>query len=329
MNRRILIISIIMMGLLSTGQLHATTYFSYDAENGYQYMGSSNAHPGGGYFSLMGGGVDKPEGNGCSDPASFHNTILSTDADAQGSITTSNYSLKTPYNSTCPKESFTRDTTVIATPVLYEGYIRWDQKWTGDWNSSTVQQKFFKAYDGTSTGSATPPIQFSFGPKSKNWRALLSNIDGQFNKDAIARASQLWVYASSTGQGSVYSGVNRSYDDYFYGINGTDGEFNFETGRWYSLEFHWKINKDANTSDGVLEAWVDGIKVFGCSNLKFFNTGTRPFVKQFELQHVYYDRTAADQPAYIDNIIISDTYNGPLSIPIKPPSNLIKVTVTP
>ncbi len=319
-----------IMGIIMPHESNATVYFSWDGESGYQYMGVNNPHPGGGFFSQMGGNVTKPAdtygASNCApaDTNNFHYSVISNDTAAQGSIPGSRHSLKTPYLGVCTNEAFQRDTTIIKTPILYEGYMRFYQKWTGDWNSATVQQKFTKFY--TSTG--LPIVHFSFAPKSKSWRAFVPNIDGHFDKDGVTRyGGQVWVNASSVAAGKPYTGQNVSYDDFSngLGLDGTDGELYFETNKWYALEFHWKINTDADTADAVLEAWVDGKKVFGISNFKFFNSGARPIIDTFELQHIYYNRTATDQPTYMDNFIISDNYIGPV-INIKQPKNL---TATP
>lgn len=321
----LVILTCSIIGVLSSGTSHAATYFEWNGESGYQYLGSLNKHPGGGYFSWLGGQVSKPEGTGCQDPQSTHNTILSGDTAAIGSILGSKNALKTPYNGACPNESFSRDNTTITTPPLYEGYMRYYQKWTGDWNSSSVQHKYTKFYGGYGT---LPVVHFSFAPKAKNWRTFVPNLEKHFDKDGIARSTgSIWVNATPAAAGSAYAGVNRSYDDLLNGINGTDGEMNFETDRWYSIEYHWKVNSDAYASDGVLEAWVDGKKVFGIYDFKFFNTGTRPSVSVYELQHIYYNRSTTNQPTYIDNIIISDRYNGPVGS-IKAPAAPTGVTIT-
>lgn len=320
------ILTCAIIGISSSEKANSATYFEWSADNGYKYLGQDNAYPGGGYFSWLGGSTTQPAGTtGCQDPLTVHNAILSNDTSAAGAVAGSKYALKTFYSGACPNESFQRDTTIISTPNLYEGYFRFYQKWTGDWNSSNVQQKYTKFY----TTGGVPIVHFSFGPKAKNWRAYVPNLEGHFDKDGVTRYSGgIWVYASKAGAGTPYTGQNVSYDDYNNGIGGTDGEFYFNTNQWYAIEFHWKVNTDANTSDGVLEAWVDGEKVFGISNFKYFNSGSRPIVNTFELQHIYYNRSATNQPTYMNNIIISDHYNGPIAS-IKAPANLVKVSVTP
>ncbi|RJP41175.1 MAG: hypothetical protein C4548_09460 [Desulfobacteraceae bacterium] len=327
MKRIIIAVGAFIIAMNFNNFSHAEVYFEFDGESGYQYLGPENAHPGGGYFSRIGGNVNSPEGTGCSDPMSYHNTILSSEPTAIGAVADSNFSLKTPYSGSCPNESFSRDTTIINTPDLEEYYIRWYQKWTGDWNSSDTQHKFTKFYRQGTGDSLT--AHFSFNRSSNNWRNYIINLEDRFDMNNVERAAYVWVYETEEGAGSEYPGVNRAWDDINNGIglNGTDAQFDFQTGVWYCIEIHAKLNTDANTADAVLEAWVDGNKVFEIKNFKYYNDpAAKAATNIFELQHIYYNRSATDQPTYMDNIIISDSYNGPVTdIPLNelsPPTQL-------
>ena len=307
-----LILATVFLVLLIAPSVRATTYFEFTGESGYQYMGPGSPHPGGGYFSNMGGAVSKPEGaNPClKDTNNYHYTVLTNEPAAKGATPGVDWALKTPYPGACPDEGFVRDTTIInLASGLQEVYIRWYQKWTGDWNSASVQQKFFKTENGASNY-----LQMSFGvTPTQVWRAYLPNVENHFDKDGIARASAVWVYASRAQEqaqvpGCEYGGTACAYDD-----DATTTGITFATNVWYYLEIHIKINTDSSTSDGVMEAWVNGAKVFGASNFKYYATGTLAdwTVGSFELQHIYYNRSANDQPTYMNNIKISDTYIGP------------------
>jgi hypothetical protein len=43
--------------------------------------------------------------------------------------------------------------------------------------------------------------------------------------------------------------------------------FRFDTGKWYTLEFHYKLGSASGTKDGTIEAWIDGTKVYSASDL--------------------------------------------------------------
>ena len=312
----ILISAIIAFG--SYGISHATTFFEFDGESGYQYLGSENAHPGGGYFSRLGGNINSPEGNGCDNPLEFHNTILSNAAEAQGAATNSQYALKTPYSGSCPNESFSRDTTIIRLDEdKDEIYVRWYQKWTGDWNSADVQHKFTKfcSYNYTSNTDAKT-AHFSFQPNSNSWRNFTPNLEDRFDMNGVEHYDWVWIYETEEAAGSQYSGVARAWDDINneIGDGGSDAQFIFETGKWYCLEIHVKMNSSADSADAVCEAWVDGTKVFEIRNFKYYNDSANKYGTGYlELQHIYYNRSSSDQPTYMDNIIVSDTYNGPIN----------------
>jgi hypothetical protein len=300
-----------------------TVYFDYDAESGYQYMGAANAHPGGGYFSHMGGVVTKPDGTGCSDTDSYHNTVRSNETAAQDAVAGSQYALKTPYDGDCTGESSSRDITRISLgDDKTEVYVRWYQKFTGEWNSANNQHKFMKFcgndYNGTTNGYMTS-AHFSFSGGSKSWRAIaMNNRDGQFSEygdycdDWESGRPEIEVYQTQAGAGTHWA-----WDDINNGIdNGNDGETIFTTNRWYCIEIHVKMNTNDQTADGVLEAWVDGTKVFSLSNYKYYVTGQAAFgVGYLEFQHIYYVRSATDQPTYMDNIVVSNKYIGPLTAP--------------
>lgn len=299
-----------------------TVYFADDFESGYQYLGAANAHAGGGYWSLLGGSIDGDEGTGCSDTGSYHNTIISNDASAQGAVSGSQYSLKTPYDGECTGESYSRDTSILDLGSGDNGadktevYVRWYQKFTGAWNSSTVQHKFTK-FCGNSynvpSGSNTymTSAHFSFGPGTEYWRAWVNNYNGQFDKFGgyFDDSDEGWIYQTEAHSGSW------GYDDINNGIGdgGADGESIFQVDTWYCIEIHVKMNSSDEAYDGELEAWVDGVKVFELKNFQYYTTGQTPYgIGYIEFQHIYYIRTATDQPTYMDNIVVADTYIGPM-----------------
>lgn len=296
--------------------VHARILFSFDGENGYQNIGYQNANAEGAYIYWLGGNPARPEGNGNQDPSSFHNTVLSNEPVAQGSVNGSKYSLKTPYLGICPSESFTRDTTIIRLGHDRDDiYVRWYQKWTGDWNSATVQQKFTKFcsndYDNDSDKMTA---HFSFGPVARNWRNFNINLEGRFDMNGITHARQVWVYQTEAAAGSQYTNVNRAWDDINNGISdGEDGELYFQPGKWYCLEIHVKVNSSASVADAVCEAWIDGVKTFEIKNFKYYNDPAKKFGTGYlELQHIYYNRTPTDQATYMDNIVVADQYIGPI-----------------
>jgi len=281
-------------------------------------MGANNAHPGGGYFLHLGGTVYGDEGTGCSDTNTYHNTILSNENVAQGAVSGSKYSIKTPYSGNCPNESFSRDTTIIQLNENKQNvFIRFYQKFTGEWNSSTVQHKFTKFHPIGDSSDTVSTGYFSFRPGSKNlYQAKVNNVEGQFNYSIYKLSSVCHIFATQEGAGSQYENGYRYWDNYNNSLNldGIDREFEFETDRWYCIEIHVKINSSEKIADAVSEMWVDGKKVFSLTNFRWYGPQDEAIsgIGTFELQHVYYNRSNTNQPTYMDNIVIADEYIGPI-----------------
>lgn len=344
MNRLLftsLILTFSILAIFSAKKSDATIIFSWDGESGYQYMGSENAHPGGGYFQQMGGNVSASEGtynsSSCTpDTNSHHYSVISNDPAAQGSTTGSKYSLKTPYLGVCPNEAFQRDTTVITTPLLTEYYVKWDQKWTGNFQKS-VQQKFAKFYNSADTQEKTITAYLTLRANNASGTTpgattglaenFMPNIEGHFNKSGCTLYNgNIWVTPVPIAYGNCYDGQNRSFDD----SDETNTPMIFELNRWYTIEIHSKLNTDINTSDAVYEIWIDGILRFSAKGFKFRDGGVynTPGTNRFEFQHVYYNRSSSDQTTYMDNIVISDK---PISVKrVSAPNNLnAKTIITP
>jgi|GEM_PF-3421690 len=307
-----------------TNSTSQNIFFSCDFEKGYQYMGKSNAHPGGGYFSHMGGKVTAKEADlpkPCSkrNRSLYHYTVISSEPDAQKSVPDSGFSLKTPYKGHCNNESFTRDTTIITlNENKPEFYIRWYQKWTGNWMNGSVQQKFTKFHMLGKSTSLYSTAYFQFTPRKTNLsQAYLKNVDGQFNTASVKRAKIVRVYATPKSAGRQYKGVRRAYDNYnnMLGDDNSDMDFFFKPNIWYCIEIHVRVNSNALTNDAVLEYWVDGKKIFQLTQFRFYGEND-PVISGtgvFEMQHIYYKRdTNDDQPTFMDNIVIADHYIGPV-----------------
>jgi len=304
--------------LLSPAISHSTVIFQFTGESGYQYMGSANAHPGGGYFSSMGGAVAKPAGvydaGSCAaDTTNYHFSVLDNTTPAQGASSGSQYSLKTPYLGVCPNQSYSRDTTIITTPLLTEYWVQWKQKWTGNFQAS-VQQKFAKFYNSADTLERTMSGYFIMEPQntpettSGRFVGYFNNIEGYLNQECGGLSSAQTRIASV----APCSEPNHTYDN----SATTTSDIFFETDRWYTITMHSKLNSAAETADAVFEVWVDGVLRLSQTNFKMrdFVTYNSPGTDRFEFQHVYYDRSNVDQTTYMDDIIISDSAIGDLDV---------------
>jgi hypothetical protein len=96
--------------------------------------------------------------------------------------------------------------------------------------------------------------------------------------------------------------------------------FRFDTGKWYTLEFRYKISSADNVPDGAIEAWIDGTKIYSELNLETCGSGligTCDALGEFYLgaYHNQNDGPPANNPwngqMVIDNLVISTSYIGP------------------
>lgn len=298
-------------------QSGGTIFFAEDFED--DVMAEDDWPESPGYLYWAGGPVAGSVGDGCETGTGRRNNYIDTTSVAAGAVPGSTRSLKTPYPGTCPEYNYTREGTVIKLPSPVQAYyIRWYQKWSGSFEKSK-QQKFTKFYNAAnSVGSLTAHFSFE-SPNTKNLANYMYNYDGQLNKDGLSFANHAWVEFAQ-GSRSRSNGQPYAYDDIQNGINGDD-EFDFELDRWYCIEIHSKLNSDADTADGLVEMWIDGRLVFGKYNIKHYNpANVHSGTNIFELQHIYGRRSSSDQPTYMDNIVIADSYIGPVGAIRPPPS---------
>lgn len=119
------------------------------------------------------------------------------------------------------------------------------------------------------------------------------------------------------------AGPNRSIGSYVYhaGMDQPSGDAlgwplgptgSLEKNRWYSVEQHVKLNTPG-LADGVVEAWIDGQLVFRRDDYRFRD------IDQLHIESVWMNvyhgglaKPAKDMSLYIDNVVISDRYIGPM-----------------
>ncbi len=302
-----------LLSFLYTTNGHSTVLFEADFEDGtVPYLGSGNPHPGGGYIFWLGGKTSGPAGDGTQNPNEYHNVILDNSADAQNSVAGSGYALKTQYRAG-NAYSFQKNTTIILFPETSVVYIRWYQKWSRDWVWPTDQQKLCKILKH---GEWTQNFKVGGG---HNYIGLTHISPGQ---SFPPRYYETYVYSRFAGRRTNYrqsDSINNGV-----GIAGADGNFGLDTNRWYCIEVMVKANTPGEL-DAEYKYWIDGRLVFGLYNTDArsqYTTG----VNTVELQHVYQllggGHTTVDMPTWMDNIVISTEYIGPID------SNLYRHRVT-
>lgn len=83
--------------------------------------------------------------------------------------------------------------------------------------------------------------------------------------------------------------------------------------QWYAIEQHIKLN-DPGRNNGLLEVWINGIKILQLDNLNFRT------VADLKIEKVWFnfyfggtERPTQDFAMYIDNIVIASSYIGPIT----------------
>ncbi len=110
--------------------------------------------------------------------------------------------------------------------------------------------------------------------------------------------------------------VYHADQDTIYGDNvlWQDGYLGFlEKDRWYSVEQHLVLNTPG-VNDGVLETWIDGRKAYRQTDWRWRDTDSLK-IEQIWL-NVYHGGTDVpdqDISLYIDNVVIADSYIGPMA----------------
>jgi hypothetical protein len=114
----------------------------------------------------------------------------------------------------------------------------------------------------------------------------------------------------------------------------------FDTGRWYTLEFRYKLSNPSGALNGTIEAWIDGIKIYSASDLETC-TNSQPYgdcsgLGAFILvnYHNSQDSTVWKGQMVVDNLIISRAYIGvpnsaSSSVVIQPPATPTPITQAP
>ncbi|MCF7981267.1 MAG: DNRLRE domain-containing protein [Pseudomonadales bacterium] len=103
---------------------------------------------------------------------------------------------------------------------------------------------------------------------------------------------------------------NGNYGSHFIWSRG--GGALLKNNQWYCIEQYVKLNEPGK-SDGILMAWLDGRLVFERQGLKFRNSKDLKIEEVWlNVYHGGMDPSPYDQTLYIDNIVVAQTYIGPL-----------------
>lgn len=171
--------------------------------------------------------------------------------------------------------------------VFFRYYLRFGQDWDGQGGKLPG---FGGTYDRAGWGGR-PSDGYN------GWSAR-----GAFGKAPNGKVSigTYCYHADMTGQyGSVWGWERESL-----GL--------LEKTRWYCIEQYLQLNTP-KMRDGVIRAWVDGSLAFEKTDIKFRNTNKLKIEKiWFNVYHGGKVPAASDDHLFVDNIVIADSYIGPL-----------------
>ncbi len=114
---------------------------------------------------------------------------------------------------------------------------------------------------------------------------------------------ELYLYAADMESGQYG-------DDIPFQVDGTD--FQFETGKWYTITEHVKLNSDSDSDDGVVETWVNGEKVIDLDDITFVTNDQKIDTFYFSTFFGGHDKDWAPSNtsySYFDDLKISTNKN--------------------
>lgn len=110
---------------------------------------------------------------------------------------------------------------------------------------------------------------------------------------------ELYLYAADMESGKYGDNIP-------FMLNGE--KFQFETGKWYTITEHIKLNSDAKSDDGLVEIWVNGDKVVDINDITFVTNDQLIDTFYFSTFFGGHDATwapAKTSMAYFDDLKIS------------------------
>ena len=86
-----------------------------------------------------------------------------------------------------------------------------------------------------------------------------------------------------------------------------------EKNRWYAIEQYIRLNTPS-LPNGQLTVWIDGRKIVDYQKMRFRTTNTLKIEKVwFDFYHGGLDKPSSIQDLYIDNIVVAESYIGPIN----------------
>ncbi len=148
----------------------------------------------------------------------------------------------------------------------------WFAGWEGTSSGTPTQYSELYVHQwvfiGDSTGYQNEPVGTKFG------------FVGYADAPSNARNQGLWQLKGNNSV-SVMTSIPfwfRQQGNVTRSMSANVGPGSISAGAWHDIETHFKINSAADSADGVLEIWVDGVATHSYSDVVYMTTGkTRKF----------------------------------------------------
>ena len=188
----------------------------------------------------------------------------------------------------------------LGVPEPEEAYFRYYIRLADNWDQTVTGGKlpgFAGTYNRAGWGSRKPNGENGWSARGRFLKTIHSN-----NK----RINPIGSYVYHVDQYGYYGSA-------WTWSKGEGGLL--ENNRWYCIEQFVKLN-EPNKKNGELRAWVDGRLVFKQKGLRF-RLSNKLKIEEVWF-NVYHGGTASsprDQTVYIDNLVVSKKYIGPVKKP--------------
>lgn len=179
-------------------------------------------------------------------------------------------------------------------------YFRYYLRLADDWDQTVTGGKlpgFAGTYNRAGWGSRKPDGSNGWSTRGGFLKTIHSD-----NKRVNPIGSYVYHLDQDGNYGSIWTWSN-------------SGGALLENNRWYCIEQFVKLN-DPDKNNGELKAWLDGRLVFEKKGLRFRLT------KDLKIEEVWFDiyhggsaPSPKDQTVYMDNLVVSKKYIGPLKRP--------------
>ena len=199
-----------------------------------------------------------------------------------------------------------------------------DQITTAANNPSGGGGKGFRHWAGNGMNQAGGGLLVIFPPTTEMWFRYSIRFQPGFRWSASGPCYMKTIYVNSGIPGTFYFGVHDCQVGGHVEAMSTVNHYTSASwtaigdGNWHSVELHTKMNLPGGSSNGVMEVWVDGTKVYTNTAMQFSTTTGATWAKvNISSNENSPDSGSASLDQYIDydDIAISTTgYIGPVGV---------------